>query len=136
MSVKLEKIPGIRESEQTVWKVRALSWKGKNLALSALTDWEQNAKGDYKKIMKVLKMLGQFDRLRDPKKVKKSENEQHERVYEIRADKGNARLMFFYTKNKEVVVVTNPYWKTKQSKTEQNAAFEICNKLRKYYENE
>lgn len=83
--------------------------------------------------MKVLYLIGQADRIQDEKKVKKSKN--HEGVYEIRADKGSARLMFFYSqRTPSAVICTNTYWKTKKSAHEQNQAFERCAGLKKYYE--
>jgi len=75
------------------------------------------------------------DRIRDEKKVKKSKNPKHDGVYEIRADKGSARLMFFYCeKTQAAVICTNTYWKAKDSKKEQDQAFERCHQLKQFYE--
>ena len=133
MSPKLIQIPGVANHHQTVWQVRVLEINGRDLVLPTLAEWSKSSPADYKKIMKVLCMVGQVDRIRDEKKVKKSKN--HENIYEIRADKGSARLMFFYCDGTQsAVVCTNTYWKTKSSAREQNQAFERCASLKKFYE--
>jgi hypothetical protein len=135
MAIELIQIPGVTNHQQTHWLVRVLRINGRDLVLGSLVEWERNSPGDYKKIMKVLSMIGQVDRIRDEKKVKKSGNAKHDGVYEIRADKGSARLMFFYCeKSQSAVVCTNTYWKTKSSKKEQDQAFETCHKLKQIYE--
>jgi len=133
MTAKLIQIPGIANHHQMVWQVRVLEIDGRNLVLSYLAEWSKKSPADYKKIMKVLFMVGQQDRIRDEKKVKKSKT--HDGVYEIRADKGSARLMFFYDHaTQSAVVCTNTYWKTKSSEREQNNSFELCARLKKIYE--
>lgn len=133
MAAKLIQIPGIANHHQMVWQVRVLEIDGRNLVLSDLAEWSKKSPADFKKIMKVLFMVGQVDRIRDEKKVKKSKN--HDGVYEIRADKGSARLMFFYDHSTQsAVVCTNTYWKTKSSEREQNNSFELCARLKKIYE--
>ena len=133
MTAKLIQIPGIVNHHQMVWQVRVLEIDGRNLVLSYLAEWSKKSPADFKKIMKVLFMVGQQDRIRDEKKVKRSKN--HDGVYEIRADKGSARLMFFYDHaTQSAVVCTNTYWKTKSSEREQNDSFELCARLKKIYE--
>ena len=133
MTTKLIQIPGVANHHQMVWQVRVLEIDGRNLVLSDLAEWSKKSPADFKKIMKVLFMVGQVDRIRDGKKVKKSKN--HDGVYEIRADKGSARLMFFYDHaTQSAVVCTNTYWKTKSSEREQNNSFELCARLKKIYE--
>ena len=135
MAVELIQIPGVTNHHQLVWQIRALQFNSRNLVLGPLAEWERKSPGDYKKIMKVLSIIGQVDRIRDEKKVKKSSNTKHDGVYEIRADKGSARLMFFYCERKQAVVIcTNTYWKTKSSKKEQDQAFETCHNLKQFYE--
>jgi putative component of toxin-antitoxin plasmid stabilization module len=135
MSVELIQIPGVTNHQQLVWQVRVLQINNRNLVLGPLAEWERKSPGDYRKIMKVLSMIGQVDRIRDEKKVKKSSNPKHDGVYEIRADKGSARLMFFYCeKTQAAVICTNTYWKTKSSKKEQDQAFETCHILKQRYE--
>lgn len=135
MILKLIDIPGITAQDQLVWKVRILQINGRDLVLPELLEWSKQSPDDYKKIMKVLKMVGVKNRIQDEKKVKKSKNPKHDGVYEIRADKGHARVMFFYDdKTQAAVVCTNTYWKTKSSAKEQDKAFEQCNRLKKIYE--
>lgn len=135
MSISLVKIPGVTEDLQLVWKIRVLQLNNNDLVLGELLHWQQKSLADYKKIMKVLSLIGQVDRIRDEKKVKKSANPKHKGVYEIRADKGSARLMFFYCeKNQAAIVCTNAYWKSKSSKNEQDQAFERCYQLKQIYE--
>lgn len=90
MIVELVQIPGVTNHQQIVWQIRVLQVNGRDLVLGSLTQWQRNSPGDYKKIMKVLSIIGQVDRIRDEKKVKKSSNPKHDGVYEIRADKGSA----------------------------------------------
>jgi mRNA-degrading endonuclease RelE of RelBE toxin-antitoxin system len=128
--VKLEllEIPGVEASHQTSWKIRALAIDGVSPALEALLAWEKSEKADYKKIMKVMRIVGQSDRVRDEKHVKKSSNADHENVYEMRAHRGHARLMFFYSEEDEAVVVcTTSYWK---GKGDQDTAFRQCSRLK------
>jgi putative component of toxin-antitoxin plasmid stabilization module len=135
MAVKLIQIPGVSNHQQLVWQIRVLQINGRDLVLGSLAEWQRDSPGDYKKIMKVLSIIGQVDRIRDEKKVKKSKNPKHDGVYEMRADKGGARLMFFYCKKSQAAVIcTNTYWKAKSSKNEQDQAFETCHKLKQIYE--
>jgi phage-related protein len=135
MAVELVQIPGVTNHHQIVWQIRALQINARNLVVGPLAEWQRKSPGDFKKIMKVLSIIGQVDRIRDEKKVKKSTNPKHDGVYEIRADKGSARLMFFYCeKTQSAVICTHTYWKTKASKKEQDQAFENCNTLKQIYE--
>lgn len=135
MTVELIQIPGVTNHQQAHWLIRALQINGRDLVLGPLAEWQRKSPGDYRKIMKVLSIIGQVDRIRDEKKVKKSSNRKHDGVYEIRADKGSARLMFFYCERTQAVVIcTNAYWKSKSSKREQDQAFETCHKLKQIYE--
>ena len=77
MRARLLKIPGIEAHHEIMWQVRVLEIDGKNLVLEKLAEWYRKAPGDYKKIMKNLRMVGLTDRLRDEKKVKKSKNPKH-----------------------------------------------------------
>jgi hypothetical protein len=135
--VKLElvQIPGLRAEEQTRWQVRALAFDGQSPALAALRQWQQTGIADFKKIMKVMRIVGGMHRVPDENKVKRSENPAHGDVYEMRAHKGHARMMFFYSERDDaaVVVCTNDYWKGKGS---QGAAFARCAKLKQLYESQ
>ena len=135
MAIELIQFPGVTNHQQLVWQIRVLQINNRDLVLGPLAEWERKSPGDYKKIMKVLSIIGQVNRIRDEKKVKKSSNPKHDGVYEIRADKGSARLMFFYCEKTQVAVIcTNTYWKTKSSRKEQDQAFETCHKLKQIYE--
>ena len=135
MAIELIQFPGVTNHQQLVWQIRVLQINNRDLVLGPLVEWERKSPGDYKKIMKVLSIIGQVNRIRDEKKVKKSSNPKHDGVYEIRADKGSARLMFFYCEKTQVAVIcTNTYWKTKSSRKEQDQAFETCHKLKQIYE--
>lgn len=136
---KVTKVDGISDlsQEHWIWKLRVLTLEKDNItkspALEALSDWAKNQKPDFKKIIKVIQLVGQTHRVQNPKHVKKSSDPKHDNVYEIRADKGHARLMFFYSEDEgtAIFVCTNPYWKGDGS---QDQAFETCNKLRLAYE--
>jgi hypothetical protein len=135
MAIELIQIPGVTNQHQTRWLVRVLQFNDRDLVLGSLVKWKRESPSDYNKIMKVLQMIGQLDRIRDEKHVKKSDNPKHDKVYEIRAHRGSARLMFFYCeKNQSAVICTNTYWKAKDSKKEQDQAFETCHKLKQIYD--
>lgn len=91
MAVELIQIPGVTNHQQTHWLVRVLQINGRDLVLGSLVEWERKSPGDYKKIMKVLSMIGQVDRIRDEKKVKKSGNPKHDGVYEIPRRQGQCQ---------------------------------------------
>ena len=65
MNVELVQIPGVNNHQQIVWQIRVLQINGRDLVLGSLTEWQRKAPGDYKKIMKVLSIIGQVDRIRD-----------------------------------------------------------------------
>jgi len=68
----------------------------------------------------------------DEKLVTKCANPNHGNVYEARAHKGKARLMFFYSEEEEAVIVcTNPFWKGQGN---QDGAFSTCAKLKSIFE--
>jgi len=137
MQLQLIDIPGLEPEYQTRWRVRILTIDGKSLVLPDLLEWRKNSSADFKKIMKVMRFVGQQDKVRDEKHVKKSDNPKHGDVYEMRAHKGSARLMYFYSKrDRTVVICTNTYWKAKDSKREQDQAFAICAHLKNLYEGE
>lgn len=132
MQVLLLKVPGL-DDQPTGWKLRLLEIDGKSPALVSLLDCKRNSPADFKKVMKVMRLqAGQKERLKDEKHVKKSAVHAHGDVYEIRADKGHARLMFFYcTMEDSIVICTNGYWK---GQGDQSQAFARCAKLKALYE--
>ncbi len=131
MKIQLEEVPGLSTTDQTCWQVRALAIDGKSPALAALDSWATSSSADYKKILKVLRIVGQFRRVTDETKVTKSADPDHGDIYELRAHKGHARLFFFYSDQGEAVIVcTNAYWKGKGS---QQQAFALCARLKSIY---
>lgn len=132
MQVHLREVPGI-DDHPSGWKIRLLEIDGKSPAQVALLEWKRNSPADFKKVMKVMRLqAGQKERLKDEKHVKKSAVPAHGDVYEIRADKGHARLMFFYcTVEDTIVICTNGFWK---GKGDQSHAFAICAKFKALYE--
>lgn len=137
MKLDLQEIPGLSQNDQTHWQVRVLvietEGQRKSPALDALDEWKTNQRGDYNKIFKVMKRVAQTTRVRDPNHVKRSGNPDHGEVYEMRAHRGHARLMFFYARHEKtaVVVCTNAHWKNKGS---QDQAFGLCDQLKKLYD--
>ena len=134
MRTRLEDIPNPDLPETTVWKVKALVIDGKSPAFEALKKWAKEEPRDYKKIKKAIEYAAQVKRTKNEKKVKKSKNPSHDQVYEFRADKLHARLMFFYDEvDGNLIICTNDYWK---NKGDQSAAFTACAALKKLYERE
>ena len=134
MKTRLVDIPCLDFAGTRVWQVKALVIDGKSPALEALSQWAVEELRDYKKIKKAIEIASQVTRTKDEKKVKKSQNPAHGQVYEFRADKGHARLMFFYDKiDGNMIICTNPYWKNRGN---QDKAFALCSKLKDLYEKE
>lgn len=106
----------------------------KSPAFEALKKWATEEPKDYKKIKKTIEYAAQVKQTKDKKKVKKSSNPSHGKVYEFRADKMHARLMFFYDETDgNLIICTNDYWK---NKGDQGTAFATCSTLKKLYEKE
>lgn len=134
--VKLEEIPKsiFPENSQKAYKMRCLSIGGKSPALEALVHWADREKADFKKIIKVLTLVcSSKEPVTNQKHVKVGKGKGQRDIYEARADKGHARLFFFYLKPDEIVVCTNDYWKSKTSRKEQNKAFKIAAEMRNLY---
>ena len=132
MDIELLDIPGLSASDQTACKIKALSVNGKSPALAALSEWEAGERADYNKIFKNLRILGQLGRqVNNDKRVQKCGNSKYSETYEVRADKGHARLMFFWCVDDSVVILTNKFWKGGQ----QNLAFKQCSDFRDIYFN-
>jgi len=133
IKIKLLNIPGLDNDCQSHWKIRALEINGRSLALAALKRWQARHQAEWKKIRKVMQIHGTQEEIKDEKKVKKSSNPDHGEVYEMRADKGHARLMFFYDSAEDsIIVCTNSHWKGKGS---QDADFATCKRLKDIYFN-
>lgn len=131
--MRLVEIPGFESNASDRWRIKTLEIDGKNPALSTLLDWSRAEPRDYKKIIRSLRMVAANRWVRDEKFATKSDNPAHGDVYEARADKLHARLMFFYDRDSgdAVAVCTNPYWKGSGS---QDHAFAICAAVKRKYE--
>lgn len=134
-SLSLEDITHFPKEWQKRYIFKALELNGRNFTQEALDAWQDRPGGDYGKILKVAKLVGEYARPLDPKHVKADEAKSG--VYEMRADKDSARLLFFYAEPPEqysrlegVVICLNDYWKAKQSKREQERAFETARQLK------
>ena len=128
MQVRLVNI--IPSAWETKHRVRALEVDGRSLAVAALADLVGHHQDDYKKVMRVLRLLAGNERVRNENHVKRARD--YPDIYEVRG--GKARLFFFYTPGRDgIVVCTNAYWKTKPSTSEQDAAFAMCGRLRQLY---
>ncbi len=130
MNVRLADIIGVAPGWETRHRIRALEVDGKSPALAGLLDLQKRHQDDYKKIMKVIRLVAENDRVRNENHVKRCRK--HPELYEMRG--GNARLFFFYSPTtEEVIVCTNVYWKAKASAREQDEAFERCRGLRRMF---
>lgn len=130
MGVRLVDIIGVTPGWETRHRMRALEIDGRCTALAGLFDLQKRHQDDYKKIMKVIRLVAENDRVRNENHVKRCRK--YPDLYEMRA--GNARLFFFYApQTDEVVVCTNVYWKAKPSTREQDEAFERCRALRNMF---
>ena len=128
MELSLSHIPGVPDFIGARWRVRALTVNGKSPVLSQLAEWSKGEPQNYKKIVASLRLAQTQTRLQSPKHVKKCAT--HADVYEARADKLHARLMFFYSED-SIIVCTNAFWKTNHG---QNDAFKRCSDLKQLYE--
>lgn len=137
MKLDLQEIGGLSQNDQLHWQIRALvierEGQRKSPALDALDKWRADQKGDFNKIIKVMKRVAQARRVRDEKHIKRSSDSDHGDIYEMRAHRGHARLMFFYSEHEKtaIVVCTNSHWKGKGS---QDQAFATCAQLKRLYE--
>ena len=134
MKIELVEIPGMTLSDQTRWRIRALALDGQSPVLTSLLQWATSQKTDYNKIIKVMRIVGQSHRVTNQKHVRKSGNSSHDNVYEMRADKSHARVMFFYDTDQDFAICTHRYWKGKgHSSRDQATAFDQCERLREIY---
>lgn len=132
MKVELIEIGAVPDGGSAHWKVRALSIDGVSPALTALDQWLSTNKSEFKKIIKSLRFAAQLHRVTDEKFVKKCANPAYGDVYEARAHRGHARLMFFYSDRDDAVIVcTNDFWKNQAN---QNTAFGHCAQFKTIFE--
>lgn len=134
MNVKLVDVPHLPMSEKARWRVVTLEINGRNPALEALVKWntDKQFRSEYTKIIRAMTRAASEVRVTDPKQVGRSNDGE---VFELRAHRGKARLMFFYDDEGEsLIVCTHDYWKgSGHSKTAQNQAFNVCKKLKEVY---
>lgn len=139
MKIRLVDIPGV-SSEHQVQKVavKALEINGRSPALDELTKWSESSQNDYKKIIAALRQVANQSKAELQKRVRSQNRVKFIKkygIYEARAHRGNARLMFFYAQADDAIVVcTNHYWKTKGSRKEQEQSFKTCCELKRLYE--
>lgn len=132
----LEDIIDLDPAWEVAHKIRALALSQgggppRSPALSGLADLKAKHRDDYKKILKVIRLVGERDRVRNEQHVKQSKK--WPEIYEMRG--GKARLFFFYSNyDNQIVICTNVYHKRDDSKRLQDAGFEQCNRLRLIYE--
>ena len=146
MDIKLKEIPNLDYpvGSKVRWKIVTLEIEGRNPAYNKIAEWYgcydltkkiEKPGAEYKKIAKSMERAAIRDIVRSDKYVVKSTNPKHGDVYELRAPKGKARLMFFYDDEGEsLIVCTNPYSKAKgHSKKAQDNAFTHCAFLKEKY---
>ena len=133
MAIKLIDLSHHVKSEyQSVWKIKGLELDGHCVAENELTNWLKKNKGDYNKIIKALKVAGTSKRVLNEKLIKKDKSGKYEGVYEARADKGSARLFFFYSEEEQsMIICTNAYWKNSGN---QETSYSQCYQLKEFYE--
>jgi hypothetical protein len=132
MNIKLIYIPYIKSEWQTIHKIKALEINGKAPIIDELSKWEKGSLAEFKKIIKVMRLVASNKRVRNENHVKRAKR--YEDMFYMRAHKGSARVNFFYTKDdEEVVVCTSSYWKTKKSKAEQNRALKTAKDLKELF---
>lgn len=126
MQPLLLKIPFVEPPiEETEVHIRVLSIDGKTKVLEDLTKWATSEKADFRKIIHAMRIAAQTKRggIIQERHVKACSNPKYGGVYEFRADKRHARVMFFYD-SPELIICTNAFWKSTSKK--QDAAFKEC----------
>lgn len=133
--VELRDIMGLDAEQGDIWRIQALAIDGRSPVLSELTKWAKSEKADFRKIIKAMRFAAKVKRVTDPKHVKRCQNPDYADTYEFRADKGQARVMFFYDEREEnLIVCTVPFFGKGGSPKKQDAAFKQCNTLKSLYE--
>ena len=94
LKYKLLKIPGVQEEWESIHRLRALEINGKSPTFDFINRIKIRNPQEYKAIMKVLRLIGSNDRVRNPDHVKLYKK--HSRIYELIVYKGNSRISFFY----------------------------------------
>ena len=128
---RLLKIPGVLPSWETEHAIYALEINGDCWVNTFINEMMTSDLPEFNKIMKVLNLLGNNDRVRNPNHVKS--DEQHNGIYELIAKKGHSRISFFYSPPDEKVICVLPYWKTSDNKKLQKTFFQKSTEIMKEY---
>lgn len=119
---ELYDIPDIEAAWEESHELRAIVINGKSPVLNELAAWKKTERADYKKILKVMERVARLDRVIDEKHV--TADGARRGVYEMRAHKGHARVLFFYDEAPDfTVILTNCYWK---GRGDQTKAFDLA----------
>lgn len=120
--LELSDIPDMEAAWEESHSIRALVINGKSPVLDHLADLKRNALADYKKIIKVMERVARLGRVIDEKHVKQDAEKRG--IYEMRAHKGHARVLFFYDEDtNQTVICTLGYWK---GRGDQSKAFDLA----------
>jgi hypothetical protein len=126
--IRLAEIPDVKTDWQTEHTIRALVVDERSLALSFLAELKSRHFGDYRKIMKVAKLVACQPRVRNENQVRPGKK--YRETYEMKG--GHARLFFFYGPQEEVVC-THGFLKSKASRKEQSQEFAKCDTFRNLF---
>ena len=130
MTIRLVEIMDVPVEWQSAHAIRALEINNHAPALAGLRKLRRDNPADYKRLLKALHIACEQRRPVGDSHIRRCARDGS--VHEMRG--GNARLFFFYAPStQEIVVCTNYYSKTKDSKAEQDAAFDRCRTMRNAY---
>ena len=119
---RLLRIPGVCPVWETVHRIYALEVNGFCCTNIFLEDLRSSKPDEYKKLMKVLKLIGSNIRVRNPEHVKS--HVEQSGIYEMIAKRGNSRISFFYDSSpEENVICVLSYWKNFKNEQKQDAFF-------------
>lgn len=129
--IKLNKISDVKEEWQTVYKIKVLVINNRSQAMNYLANLKKSAISEYKKIIKVMKLLVTNEKVVDEKHVKKGKNVKY--IYEMRVNKSYPRLFFFYDTEGDSIIICTHGFDKKGDKKKQNQEFKKAEELRNFY---
>lgn len=134
---KIVPVIGVKEEWQTIHRIYALEINGKCYVNDFILDVRNKDKNEYKKIIKVIKLLTTEKRIKNPNHIKSCNNRKYKDIYEIRAHRGHSRISFFYeyteNENEDLICVLT-FWKSEKSDiVKQNDFFEKTFKIMQEY---
>lgn len=137
MSFVLLKIPGVNniDPSKDLVQIRALSIDGRCPLLSQLSKCASNSVDDYIKIQTAMRIAATTPRNGKISKKHVKECVGIPGVFEFRADKGGARVMFFYQAD-DLIICTDYFEKqpgraqTPTEKAAQDKAFARCEQVK------